>query len=78
MDKPKAYPREFRDDVVPVAQCCKNGVPIKQIAEDLGISGACLQDWLRNVEIECDHCLATTAAESAELRELRKRNRLLE
>jgi len=31
---PKAYPKEFRDDVVAVAQRREPGVTIKQIAED--------------------------------------------
>ena len=74
---PKAYPREFRDDVVAVAQRREDGVTIKQIAEDFGISEAGLQNWLRKAEIESGHRPGTTAAESAELRELRKRNRLL-
>ncbi len=34
---PKPYPREFRDDVVAVAQRREPGVTIKQIAEDFGI-----------------------------------------
>ncbi len=34
---PKPYPREFRDDVVAVAQRREAGVTIKQIAEDFGI-----------------------------------------
>jgi len=75
---PKAYPREFRDDVVAVAQRREPGVTIKQIADDFGISEGCLQNWLRQAEIEAGKRSGTTAAESAELRELRKRNRLLE
>ena len=35
---PKPYPREFRDDVVAVAQRREAGVTIKQIADDFGIS----------------------------------------
>lgn len=34
---PKAYPNEFRDDVVAVAQRREGGVTIKQIADDFGI-----------------------------------------
>jgi len=34
---PKAYPKEFRDDVVAVAQRREAGVTIKQIAQDFGI-----------------------------------------
>ena len=75
---PKAYPKEFRDDVVAVAQRREAGVTIKQIAEDFGISEGCLQHWLRQAEVEAGKRPGTTQAESVELRELRKRNRLLE
>ena len=75
---PKAYPKEFRGDVVAVAQRREPGVTIKQIAEDFGISETCLQNWLRKAEIEAGARPGTTAAESAELRDLRKRNRVLE
>jgi len=53
-------------------------VTIKQIAEDFGICETCLQNWLRKAEIEAGSRPGTTAAESAELRDLRKRNRVLE
>jgi transposase-like protein len=75
---PKAYPREFRDDVVAVAQRREAGVTIKQIADDFGIPEGCLQNWLRQAEIEPGKRPGTTQAESEELWELRKRNRLLE
>ena len=44
---PKAYPREFRDDVVKVAQRREAGGMIKQIADDFGICEVCLQNWWR-------------------------------
>jgi len=75
---PKAYPQEFRDGVVAVAQRCEDEVTIKQIAEDFGISEGCLQNWLRKAEIEAGKHPGTTTAESAELRELRKHIRLFE
>lgn len=75
---PKAYPREFRDDVVAVAQRREPGVSIKQIAEDFGISETCLQNWLRQADVEAGRKPGMTSSDSAELRELRKRNRLLE
>lgn len=75
---PKAYPREFRDDVVAVAQRREPGVTIKEIAEDFGISETCLQNWLRQADVEAGRKPGVTSSESAELRELRKRNRLLE
>jgi len=75
---PKAYPREFRDDVVTFAQRREPGVTIREIAEDFGISETCLQNWLRQADVEAGRRSGVTSLESAELRELRKRNRLLE
>ena len=75
---PKPYPREFRDDVVRVARQRDDGVTIRQVATDFGISETCLQNWLRQADVENGNRPGTTVSESAELRELRRRNRLLE
>ena len=75
---PKPYPREFRDDVVAVARRREDGVTLKQVATDFGISETCLQNWLRQADVEAGSRPGTTVTESAELRELWKRNRLLE
>jgi len=73
---PKPYPKEFRDDVVAVAR--KAQAPLSQIAKDFGISEGCLHNWLKNADIEDGRRDGVTGAERAELRELKKRNRLLE
>jgi transposase-like protein len=75
---PKPYPREFRDDVVAVARRRDPGVTIKQIADDFGISQTCLQNWIRSDEVEAGKRPGVTASEAAEVRELQRRNRLLE
>jgi transposase-like protein len=75
---PKAYPKEFRDDVVAVAQRREAGVTIKEIADDFGISETCLQNWLRKADVESGRRAGISVAESSENRELRRRNRLLE
>ncbi len=75
---PKPYPKEFRDDVVAVAQRREPGVTIKEIAEDFGISETCLQNWLRQADAEAGCKPGMSSSDSVELRELRKRNRLLE
>ena len=75
---PKPYPREFREDVVRVARNREPGVHLKQIAADFGISESCLANWLKAADIEDGRRPGTTAADSAELREARKRIRLLE
>ncbi|MFC3437587.1 IS3 family transposase [Nocardia seriolae] len=73
---PKPYPEEFRRDVVAVAR--KGQVPLKQVAKDFGISESCLANWLRKADIEDGNRPGITRADSDELRELRKRNKLLE
>ncbi len=75
---PKPYPREFRDDVVAVAQRRENGVTLAQVAKDFGISEGCLANWLKAAEVEAGRRPGVTASESVELRELKRRNRLLE
>ena len=75
---PKPYPREFRDDVVRVARSREPGTLLKQIAADFGISESCLTGWLKIADIEDGITPGTTPAETAELREARKRIRLLE
>ncbi len=73
---PKAFPLEFRRDVVAVAR--KGEAPLSQVAKDFGISESCLHRWLRLADIDDGVRPGVTSSESAELRELRKRNKTLE
>ena len=73
---PAPHPREFRDDVVAVAR--RGDAPIAQVAKDFGISESCLRNWLHQADVEDGKRPGTTRVESEELRELRRRNRLLE
>ena len=75
---PKPYPREFRDDVVRVARNREPGVTIEQIAADFGVHSMTLTKWLRRAAVDDGERPGTTHAESDEVRELRRRNRLLE
>jgi transposase-like protein len=75
---PKPYPKEFRDDVVAVARRREGGQTLKQIAADFGISESCLINWLKAADVEEGIKPGPTAAENAELREAKKRIRLLE
>lgn len=75
---PKPYPQEFRDDVVRVARKRESGVHLKQVAKDFGISESCLTNWLKAADVQDGLKPGTTAAENAELREAKKRIRLLE
>jgi transposase len=77
---PKAFPAEFRADVIAVAR--KGEAPLRQIAKDFGISEACLHRWLKIADredgIDRSGSTATVGDVSAELREARKRIKLLE
>ena len=73
---PKAFPLEFRRDVVAVAR--KGEAPLSQIAKDFGISESCLHRWLKIADIDEGIRPGVTTEESRELRELRRRNRVLE
>ena len=75
---PKPYPKEFREDVVNVARSREPGQTIKQIAADFGIAESCLRNWMRRADVEDGLKPGTAAAENAELREAKKRIRLLE
>lgn len=52
--------------------------PLSQVARDIGISESCLHRWVKRAEIEDGVREGLTLAEQAEIRELKKRNRLLE
>ena len=76
---PKPYPREFRDDVVRVARDREPGVTVEQIADGLRgppddvVRSGCARPTSRTATKP-----GVTSSESAELREARKRIRLLE
>ena len=73
---PKPFPAEFRRDVVAVAR--KHEAPISQIAKYFGISEATLHNWLKKADVEDGVRPGVTEKEAAELRDARKRIRLLE
>jgi transposase len=75
---PKPYPEGFREDVVRLARSRPDGVTLEQIAADFGVHPMTLSKWLRRADVEEGVRPGVTASESAELRDLRRRNRLLE
>lgn len=75
---PAPYPKEFRDDVVAIARSRDPGTTLTRIADDFGISEATLSNWLKAADIEDGKRPGVSEVDRAELRELKKRNRLLE
>ncbi len=74
----KSYPKKFRDDVVRNARSREPGVELSQIAKDFGAHFTTLYSWMKKADIEDGERPGTTAVQSAELSEARKRIRLLE
>lgn len=62
---PKAFPEEFRRDVIAVAR--RGDAPVSQIARDFGISEACLHRWLKIQDVEHGVRPGLTQAEQAEV-----------
>ena len=75
---PKPYPREFRDDVVRIARSREPGVTVEQIAKDFGVHTMTLQKWLQRAAVDDGARPGRSGLEGVELREARKRIRLLE
>jgi transposase len=73
---PKPFPAEFRRDVIAVAR--KGEVSLTQVARDFGISQSCLTRWLMIADREDGKIAVADGADTPEVRELRRRNRLLE
>lgn len=61
-----------------VAVARKREAPLFQIAKDFGVSEATLHNWLKKADIEDGNRPGMTMDESTELREAKKRIRLLE
>ena len=72
----KPYPKEFRDDVVRVAR--KGDANFAQLATDFGVSEASIYNWVKQADIDDGVRPGLTEAEREELREIKRRNRVLE
>jgi len=70
--------KEFRDDVIRVAENRDSEVTLAQLAKGLVLHVGTLDKRLHDARIEADEQLGETKSESSDLRELRKRNHALE
>ena len=75
---PKPYTKEFRDEVVRVALDREEGVRIRDVAADFGITESCLGNWIAQARSGGGGQGSEARGELAELREAKKRIRLLE
>jgi transposase-like protein len=57
---------------------CRGDASIAELAKGFGISESCLRNWLHQADVEDGHRPGVTKVESEDLREARKKIRLLE
>ena len=72
----KRYPKEFRDDVVRLAR--RGDLKYSQLAADFGVSEASIYNWVKQADIDDGVRAGLTQEEADELREVKRRNRVLE
>jgi transposase-like protein len=71
---PAPHPPEFRRRAVELARL--RDKPVRQIAQDLGISESCLRSWVRQAGVDAGDKSGLTSDERAELVRLRRENRV--
>lgn len=74
----KPFPKEFREDVVNVARRREPGVTLEQVASDFGVHLMTLSKWLGAADVDDGVKPGPSTDQLAELREFKRRNRLLE
>src|SRR6516164_806201 len=70
------YPPEFRDEAVHLVR--EGGKSIGQVVKDLGIADQSLRNWIKQADLDAGRRTdGLTTEERAELRRLRRENRVL-
>ncbi|WP_166852902.1 IS3 family transposase [Isoptericola sp. BMS4] len=73
---PAAKSQKFRRRAVDLAR--RGDAPVRQVANDLGVSESCLRRWMAQDDVDAGRREGLTSAERKELVELRRRTWVLE
>jgi transposase len=71
----KPYPPEFRREAVALFR--RSGRPLREIADDLGVSSESLRIWVKQAAVDAGERLGLSTEEREELRRLRREVRVL-
>ncbi len=71
----RPYPEEFRDKAIELARSSDRS--INQIADELGVSGQTLRNWVHQAEVDGGKRGGLTTEERDELRALKRENKRL-
>jgi transposase len=69
------YPEQFRREAVELVR--KSGRPVREIAEDLGVTDQSLRNWLKQANVDAGRAHGVSSDEKEELRRLRREVRTL-